>query len=66
MLRHALEVCTEKGMSEVIVGCYDDNYGSNKTILNNGGILCRTSSEKIRLNDNRMISLQDNYYRITL
>lgn len=29
-------------------------------------ILCRTSSEKIRLNDNRMISLQDNYCRITL
>jgi predicted acetyltransferase len=39
MLRHALEVCRTKGLSEVILGCYKDNIASVRTILKCGGVL---------------------------
>ena len=38
MLEYALQVCKEKNMKEAILGCYENNYGSNKTIIKNGGI----------------------------
>ena len=39
MLSYALSVCKEKGMSQVILGCYKDNLASAATIRKNGGIL---------------------------
>lgn len=41
MLKEALIKCMEKGLTEVILGCYEDNIGSSKTIVNNGGYLDR-------------------------
>ncbi len=42
MLEYALNVCKEKNMKEVILGCYKYNYGSNKIIQSHGGILYKT------------------------
>lgn len=39
MLRHALSVCKEKGMKQVILGCYKDNPASAAVIKKNGGVL---------------------------
>lgn len=39
MLRHALNVCREKGKKSVIVGCYKDNAVSARIIQKNGGVL---------------------------
>ncbi len=39
MLRYALSVCREKGMSKVVLGCYKDNLASAATIRKNGGVL---------------------------
>ncbi len=38
ILRLALVVCREMGMEKVLVCCNNDNIGSMKTILRNGGI----------------------------
>lgn len=37
MLNFALDICKEKGMKKVILGCYEDNIASQKTIEKNGG-----------------------------
>jgi len=66
MLKYALIVCKEKEMEEVILGCYEDNYGSNKTIIKNGGILYRNDIENKELSDNWNIELKRNYYKIKL
>ncbi len=51
MLRYALSVCKEKGMSQVLLGCYKDNAASRATILKNGGVLvdenCNYNEERI-------------------
>lgn len=39
MLQYALKLCKEKGKTRVILGCYQDNIASAKTILKNGGVL---------------------------
>jgi len=39
MLKYALDECKRLGMDKVLIGCYKDNVGSIKTILNNGGKL---------------------------
>lgn len=39
MLRYALSVCREKGMAQVIIGCYKDNTASLTVIKKNGGVL---------------------------
>lgn len=39
MLGYALSVCKEKGMEQVILGCYKDNLASAATIKKNGGTL---------------------------
>ena len=39
MLKYALSICKEKGLSEVILGCYKDNLASSTTIKKNGGVL---------------------------
>ena len=39
MLKYALSKCKEKGLGEVILGCYKDNLASSATIKKNGGVL---------------------------
>jgi len=43
MLRYALSVCREKGMKQVILGCYKDNPASAAVITKNGGVLVKES-----------------------
>ena len=38
MLRDVLPECVKLGLDKILVCCLDDNEGSRKTILNNGGI----------------------------
>ncbi|MBQ3408101.1 MAG: GNAT family N-acetyltransferase [Clostridia bacterium] len=66
MLEYALAVCREKQMTEAIIGCYENNFGSNKTIIKNGGILYRTSYDELKLSDEWTIKLKSNYYKIKL
>ena len=41
LLELGLDVCKERNISEVMIGCYKDNIGSKKTIENNGGKLIK-------------------------
>ena len=59
MLKHGLSVCKQKGMKEVIIGCYKDNVASATVIKNNDGILF---SE----NDNYKKEHMSQYYKIEL
>ena len=38
MLKMALPFCREIGLEKVLISCIDDNVGSEKTILANGGV----------------------------
>lgn len=59
MLKHALDICREKGKSSVIVGCYKDNMASARIIRKNGGVfLCE--------NDNFTKGVLSHYYVIDL
>jgi predicted acetyltransferase len=52
MLRDCLTYCRKLGLKKVLLTCLDDNEGSRKTILANGGIYETTvfeSEEKINL-----------------
>ena len=55
-LRLGLELCRKKGLKSVRIGCYTDNTGSRKTILNNGG----------KLIDHKDMLIASDYYEITL
>ena len=66
MLSYALSICKDKGMRKVILGCYDNNFGSNKTIINNGGKIYRHDNEKIELSNEWKLNLKSNYYEIEL
>ena len=66
MLNYALDVCREKNMTEAIMACYTDNFGSNKTIQKNGGVLYRTDTEERKISDEWTITLKNNYYKIKL
>lgn len=66
MLHYALSICKEKEMEEVILGCYENNYGSNRTIIKNGGILYGHDIENKKISDNWNIELKCNYYKIKL
>jgi predicted acetyltransferase len=66
MLEQALKICREKNMKDVILGCYENNYGSNKTIIKNGGILYRTNYEEKQISDEWTLKLKCNYYKIEL
>lgn len=48
MLRGVLPVCEELGIRRVLVCCRDDNEGSRRTILNNGGVYESTVYEPKR------------------
>lgn len=52
MLRDCLPFCRELGLEKVLVTCLDDNAGSRKTILANGGVYESTvfePEEKVNL-----------------
>lgn len=55
-LRLGLELCREKGMEFVRLGCYTNNTGSRKTILKNGGELI----------NHKALLISEDYYEITL
>lgn len=38
MLQYALSICKEKGLKQVVLGCYKDNLASAATIKKNGGV----------------------------
>lgn len=57
MLEYGLHLCRDRGLDEVILGCYKDNIGSKKTIEANNGILYRETT----LDDKPAI-----YYKIKL
>ena len=59
MLKYALSVCKEKGMDNVILGCYKDNFASAATIKKNGGMLTDE-------NDNYKEGKISQYYIISL
>lgn len=59
MLRYALGVCREKGMSDAILGCYRDNIPSARTIRKNHGQLIYES-------DGYKKGRTSQYYRIQL
>ena len=59
MLRYALSICKEKGMKQVILGCYKDNFASAATIKRNGGVLFVE-------NDNYTKEKTSQYYLIIL
>ena len=66
MLSYALSICKDLGMKKVLLGCYNDNLGSNKTILKNGGIITREDSEEMNLSNEWKLNLKTNYYEIEL
>lgn len=57
MLGYALSVCKERGMSQVILGCYKDNSASAATIKKNGGILAAETEVDGRINQYYTIKL---------
>jgi len=59
MLKYALSVCKNKGLKEVILGCYEDNIPSRKIIEKSAGKLFA----KKEFCDNEKIAL---YYKIFL
>lgn len=59
MLRHALNVCREKGMEKVVLGCYKDNVASVKVIRKCGGLLTEEG-------DNYSEGRVSQYFRIEL
>ena len=48
MLKAALPECRKLGLKKVLITCNDDNEGSRKTILNNGGVYESTVYEDER------------------
>ena len=66
MLKYSINICKEKNMEYVILGCYENNYGSNRTIKKNGGVFYKKRVEKLTLSDNWEIELNSNYYKVDL
>lgn len=46
MLKAVLPYCKEIGLDKILISCIDSNIGSEKTILNNGGIYESTVYER--------------------
>ena len=59
ILQYGVSVCKEKGMHQIILGCYKDNLTSAATIKRNGGFLFAE-------NDNYMKGRTSQYYLIKL
>ena len=48
MLKAVLPYCKEIGLDKILISCIDSNVGSEKTILNNGGVYEFTVNEPDR------------------
>lgn len=48
MLKAVLPYCKELGLDKILITCIDGNIGSEKTILNNGGVYESTVCEPYR------------------
>ncbi len=48
MLKTVLPYCKKIGLDKILITCFDDNIGSEKTILNNGGVYESTVNEPDR------------------
>ena len=48
MLKAVLPYCKELGLDKILITCIDGNIGSEKTILNNGGVYESTVCEPDR------------------
>lgn len=59
MLAYALSVCREKGMKQVLLGCFKDNLASAAVIQKNGGVLAAE-------NDNYKQGRLSQYYLVKL
>lgn len=59
MLRYALQVCAEKGLQSVILGCYRENTASASVIRKCGGVLFAE-------NDNYRKGKTSQYYTVDL
>jgi predicted acetyltransferase len=59
MLKHALNVCKDKGMKDVILGCYKHNVASAKAIQKNGGKLLRECEINGEISQYYVIDLTD-------
>lgn len=59
MLKFALDICREKGMKKVVLGCYKSNTASASTIRKCGGVLTTE-------NDNYKQGKVSQYYTIEL
>lgn len=46
MLKAILPYCKEIGLDKILISCIDSNIGSEKTILNNGGVYESTVYEQ--------------------
>ncbi|MBE5960219.1 MAG: GNAT family N-acetyltransferase [Lachnospiraceae bacterium] len=66
MLEYAKNICKEKKMDSIILGCYGDNLGSKKAILKNGGVLIKREKEEKIISDYWKIDLEIQYYKIEL
>ena len=58
MLRLALDICKDNGMTSIEIVPYENNKGAIKTILNNGGILQEKFFEDDRYSLRYVISLE--------
>ena len=45
MLKAILPYCKDLGLDKILITCIDDNIGSEKVILNNGGVYESTVNE---------------------
>lgn len=57
MLRHVLSVCKEKGITQVILGCYKDNLASAATIKKNGGVLIAETKNEGKVSQYYIVKL---------
>ncbi len=60
MIRQALQVCKQMGMTRVLMVCNKDNIASRKTIMHNGGILeNEIPAENGKIDQRFWINLED-------
>ena len=57
MIGLALLKCKELGIDEVMMFCSEDNIGSRKSILNNGGVFSGTCLDEGEINEKYLIDI---------
>ena len=58
MLKHALDICRQRGLQRAIVGCFKDNTASEKTILKCGGVFMCESDNFVKGRLSRYFSFE--------